>query len=58
MGFFDKIKKALSGGKQKTYEVQAKSKQTVDDTAEKTRQGADKAEDAVDKAEDKTKEKL
>jgi hypothetical protein len=62
MGFLDKLKKGIMGGKekaedakdaaartQKTVEDSAeKAKKAVEDSAEKTKRAADKADNAVD----------
>jgi hypothetical protein len=56
MGFFDKIKKAISGGKEKTDEVKVATKKGVDETAKETKQAGNKAEKAADNASDASDE--
>jgi len=59
MGFFDKLKKGIMGGKDKADEAKvaaAKAEKAVHDTAEKTKRAADKGEKAVDDAADASDE--
>jgi len=49
MGFLDKLKKSIMGGKEKADEAKAaaaKAEKAVDDSAEKAKRAAEKAEDA------------
>lgn len=49
MGFLDKIKKAFSGGKEKTVDAKktaAKSQKAADDSAERAKRAADNTSDA------------
>jgi len=59
MGFLDKIKKSIMGGKEKAAgeakTAAAKAQKAVDDTAEKAKQAADRADKAVDDASDESK---
>ena len=51
MGLLDKIKKAISGGKEKEDEAKiavAKTEVKVDESADKAKRTADKAENTVD----------
>ena len=53
MGFLDKLKRAIAGGKDKADDVKdaaARAQKTVDDSAEKAKGAADKADNAVDDA--------
>jgi hypothetical protein len=59
MGFLDKIKKAISGGKEKADKAKiaaAKTEVKVDESADKAKRTADKAENAVDDASDASEE--
>jgi hypothetical protein len=59
MGFLDKIKKAISGGKEKEDEAKiavAKTEVKVDESADKAKRTADKAENAVDDTSDASDE--
>ncbi len=59
MGFLDKIKKAISGGKEKADEAKiaaAKTEVKVDEPADKAKRTADKAENAVDDTSDPSNE--
>ena len=59
MGFLDKIKKAISGGKEKADEAKiaaAKTEIKVDESADKAKRTADKAENAVDDTSDASDE--
>ena len=59
MGFLDKIKKAISGGKEKEDEAKiavAKTEVKVDESADKAKRTADKAENAVDDKSDASDE--
>ncbi len=58
MGFFDKIKKSIFGGKDATDKAKvaaSKAEKAVDDTADKAKEAANKAEKAVDDASDELK---
>ena len=51
MGFFDKLKRSISGGKEKADDAKdaaARAQKTVDDSAERAKRAADKADNAVD----------
>ena len=59
MGLLDKIKKAISGGKEKEDEAKiavAKTEVKVDESADKAKRTADKAENAVDDTSDASDE--
>ena len=70
MGFLDKLKRAIEGGKEKADdaknaaaraqravdETADKTKRAVDETADKTKRAADRADNAVDDAADATDE--
>jgi hypothetical protein len=59
MGFLDKLKKGILGGKEKAAGgakvAAAKAEKGVDDTADKAKRAADKAENAVDDASEESK---
>jgi hypothetical protein len=48
MGFLDKLKRSLAGGKEKADDAAARTQKTVDDSAERAKKAADKADNAVD----------
>lgn len=51
MGFLDKLKRSLAGGKEKaddSKDAAAKAQKTVDDSAERAKRAADKADNAID----------
>ena len=51
MGFLDKLKRSISGGKEKADDAKdaaARAQKTVDDSAERAKKAADKADSAVD----------
>ena len=51
MGFLDKLKRSISGGKEKADDAKdaaARAQKTVDDSAERAKRAADKADNAVD----------
>jgi hypothetical protein len=58
MGFLDKLKKAIGGGKEKADEAKvaaAKTEAKVDESADKANRAGDKAENAVDDTSDELK---
>ena len=58
MGFFDKLKNAIIGGKEKaddTKDAAARANRTVDDTAERAKRAGDKAQNAVDDTAERAK---
>ncbi|MDW3667880.1 MAG: hypothetical protein QOA57_07160, partial [Nitrososphaeraceae archaeon] len=59
MGFLDKIKEAIRGGKEKSDDAKmaaAKTEVRVDESADKAQRAADKAENAVDDTSDASDE--
>jgi hypothetical protein len=58
MGFLDKLKKAIGGGKDKADEAKvaaAKAEAKVDESADKAKRDAEKSENAIDEASDELK---
>ena len=59
MGFLDKLKKGILGGKEKAVDktkvAAAKAEKAVDDSADKAKRAADRAENAVDDASEESK---
>lgn len=47
MGFLDKLKRGLAGGKGKADDAKDAAQKTVDDSAEKVKRAADKADNTV-----------
>jgi len=56
MGFLEKIKEAILGGKDEAKIAAAKTEVKVDESADKAKRTADKAENAVDDASDASEE--
>ena len=54
MGFFDKIKRALFGGKEKAEKVGKDVKYGAEKAGKKVEHGAEKAKEDVDDSEEKT----
>ena len=51
MGFLDKLKRSISGGKEKADDAKdaaARAQKTVDDSAERAKRTADKADNAAE----------
>jgi hypothetical protein len=48
MGFLDKLKRGLAGGKEKADDAKDAAARTVDDSAERAKRAANKADNAVD----------
>jgi hypothetical protein len=58
MGFLDKLKKAIRGGKENADDAKvaaAKAEAKVDESADNAKRAADKTENAVDDASDELK---
>ena len=58
MGFLDKLKRSIAGGREKADDVKdaaAKAQKSVEDSAEKAKKAADRVDNAVDDASDELK---
>jgi hypothetical protein len=53
MGFLDKLKRGLAGGKEKADDAAARTQKTVDDSAERAKRAADDSAERAKRAADK-----